>query len=197
MSRLEKVPFWFAVGLVWLFSLVVILGQLQIVIELASGKRLFSGVPISACDLPNFCLNGESEVPFSYVSSASRSLVISEAALVTVVGIAALILGTAVIRHISRGHAFEKRTVRLMGITGLVLVIGGVISGFVSDAATSSVQADSVAFQEAVHPGFGSIVVGEKPMLPLLLFFAGILALALWAAFRQGARMREELDYVI
>ena len=108
----------------------------------------------------------------------------------TVVVIAALILGTAVIRHISRGHAFEKRTVRLMGITGLVLVIGGVISGFVSDAATSSVQADSVAFQEAVHPGFGSIVVGEKPMLPLLLFFAGILALALWAAFRQGARCR-------
>ena len=30
MSRLEKVPFWFAVGLVWLFSLVVILGQLQL-----------------------------------------------------------------------------------------------------------------------------------------------------------------------
>ncbi len=197
MSRLERIPFWFAVALVWLFSLLVVLGQLQTIFELASGKRLFGGAPISACDLPNFCMNGESEVPFEYVSSKSVTLTIFEAALVVIVVIVALIVGTRVIRRISQGRAFDGRTVRLMGVTGIVLGIGGIVSAFVSDAATASVQADSVAFQEDTHPGFGSIAVGVKPMLPLALFFAGVLALALWAAFRQGARMREELDYVV
>ncbi|EPD30979.1 DUF2975 domain-containing protein [Gleimia europaea] len=197
MSRLEKVPFWFAAALVWVFSLLMIAGQTVTVVELLSGKRVFGGTPISACDLPNFCLQGESEVPLSYVSAASIQLAIAEAALIAVVIAAGLIIGTAVIREISRGRAFERQTVRLMGVTGIVLALGGVICGFVSDAARSCLQEDSIAFQEAVHPGSGSIVVGEKPVLAAALFFAGVIALALWAAFRQGARMREELDYVI
>lgn len=197
MSRLEKVPFWFAVALVWVLSLLVIAGQMVTVIELASGKRVFGGAPISACDLPNFCLQGESEVPLSYVSTTSIQLAIAEAALVAVVIAAGLVIGTAVIRAISKGRAFERRTVRLMGVTGIVLVLGGIVCGFVSDAARSALQQDLIAFQEAVHPGSGTLVVGEKPLLAMALFFAGVLALALWAAFRQGARMREELDYVI
>lgn len=197
MSRLEKVPFWFAVVLVWLFSFLVLVGQLQTVVELSTGKHMLGGAPISACDVPNFCMNGESEVPLTYVSSSTIRLAISEAALVALVAAAALVIGTMVIRSISQGRAFDKKTVRLMGITGLVLAVGGFAAVVVADAAFSSVQDDSVAFQEAVHPGYGSILVGVKPMFPMALLFAGILALALWAAFRQGAHMREELDYVV
>ncbi|MDO5048742.1 MAG: DUF2975 domain-containing protein [Actinomycetaceae bacterium] len=197
MSRLEKVPFWFAVGLVWLFSVLVVAGQLEVIFNLVTGKRLFGGAPISACDIPHFCMNGESEVPLSYVSTSTIQLHIAQAAATVLVVLIALVVGTSVIRLIAKGRAFAPVTLRRMGFTGLVLIFGGIVLAVISDAATSATQADSIAFQEAVHPDFGAIAVGVKPMLSFAIVFAGVLALALWAAFRQGARMREELDYVI
>ncbi|MDO5035156.1 MAG: DUF2975 domain-containing protein [Actinomycetaceae bacterium] len=197
MTRWEKVPFWFAVTVVWLLSILVALGQLETVYNFATGRRAFGGAPISACDVPNFCMNGESEVPLEYVSAGTIRWLIASAVGIVIVVVAALLVGTSVIRLIGKGRAFEKKTVRRMGITGLVLLLGGFVTALISDVATSSVEADSVAFQEAMHPGFGTIAVGVKPMLSFALFCAGVLALALWAAFRQGARMREELDYVV
>ena len=76
MSRLEKVPFWFAVGLVWLFSLVVILGgynchracQRQTPLQWRTYKRVRP---------PEFLPKWRVRSPVQHVSSASRSLVIS------------------------------------------------------------------------------------------------------------------------
>lgn len=43
----------------------------------------------------------------------------------------------------------------------------------------------------------GSIVAGHTPTYPSMAILFGLLGFAAWAAFRQGARMREELDGVI
>lgn len=197
MTRWEKVPLWGAVSLIWLGALVLIAGFIDHILALLTGTHPLGLMPVNACDLSHFCTNGESSVPMSWVSAASRYWTVTSETLTVLTLLSALILGTGIIRSISHGRGFAAQTVRRMGIVASILVAGGILSYISKGFADDAISRDSIAFQEAAYPdGFG-IALGGIPTLPAALIFAGILAFALWAAFRQGTRMQEELDHVI
>ncbi|MCM3907669.1 DUF2975 domain-containing protein [Trueperella bernardiae] len=195
MTRWEKILLWGAVAIIWLGTCLLGAGLLDTLVALTVGSHL-GGAPASACDLPYFCMNGESSVPMSWVSSATIGWTVAYDAVVLLTLATALVLGTGVIRRISKAQAFARATLSRMGLVAGLLVAGGVIAYVLGEASSTRISEDSSAFQLATS-GDGATIAAGPDTLGLALVFAGILALAFWAAFRQGARMQEELDYVV
>lgn len=195
MTRWEKIPLWCALAIIWLGTCLLAAGLLDTIIALTAGSHI-GGTPANACDLPNFCMNGESSVPMAWVSSATIAWTVADDAVTVLTLLAALILGTDVIRRISRAQAFAGATLARMGTVAGLLLAGGVLTYVLNKASYAHIVQDTDAFQGATYADGVTIAAGPG-LLPLALVFAGILSLAFWAAFRQGARMREELDYVV
>lgn len=195
MTRWEKIPLWCALAIIWLGTCLLAAGLLDTIIALTAGSHI-GGTPTNACDLPNFCMNGESSVPMAWVSSATIAWTVADDAVTLLTLLGALILGTDVIRRISRAQAFAGATLARMGTVAGLLLAGGVLTYVLNKTSYAHIVQDTDAFQGATYTDGVTIAAGPG-LLPLALVFAGILSLAFWAAFRQGARMREELDYVV
>lgn len=193
---------WASFALAALAGIGMTLGILGPAVNLIAQRRVFgwSDAPLTACDVPNFC--GEPrwiENPPA-LDAVSRSTQLWNAApgfVMTIVILAALALGAIVVRNISRGEPFTPSTVRSLGLASAILVGGGGIGYLVEEAAFSRSLDEASARLAAEMADTGTIIVGTTPMVPSLAVLLGILGLAVWAAFRRGAEMREELDSVI
>ncbi|MEW6912927.1 hypothetical protein V3M44_05665 [Trueperella pyogenes] len=196
MTRWEKIPLWAAVSIIWLGTSFFLLGFLDHLFALATGTHPLGAIPVSACDLSHFCMNGESAVSITWVSPKTIYWTIAYDAAVILTLATALIVGTGVIRRISCGQPFHTATLRRMSTVAGTLMGGGALTFVLNNVAFGHVTRDTTVFQEATYPD-GITITAEPDMLPGAIVFAGILALAFWAAFRQGTRMQEELDYVV
>lgn len=200
---------WIALGMVWLLGIAVIVALLEPALTMLLGRRIIGSGSLTVCDVPNVCVwNGlegtesYAPLPLDAVSRGAQILSAVPGILLAAVTIAVLVLGTRTVRGVSGGRAFAPGTVRDLGLAALLLLVSGVVTYILEE------RAFAVAMEDVSGSGLlGDTVgmyAGVRPMFPMAAVVFGVLVLAAWAAFREGARVtgelaqaREELDGVI
>ncbi|PFG20155.1 DUF2975 domain-containing protein [Serinibacter salmoneus] len=102
--------------------------------------------------------------------------------------------GVAVLGTIGRGRPFDPAVLRGMRRIGFVLSLGGVVAGALDVAANWMLanQLDDL-FTHGPYEG----LVYDGGSWPVAVIVIGVVVLATGAAFREGARMTEELTHVV
>lgn len=99
------------------------------------------------------------------------------------------------LREIGASRAFDAATIRLVRRTGVFLVVGGLLAGALDTTASflfTYTQTGSEGWGATYHAlGFtgGSWPIGQ--------IVVGVVVLAVGIAFRDGARLQDEIDHVV
>jgi hypothetical protein len=118
---------------------------------------------------------------------------------------ATLILGAVlvarILRTIARGDAFAVQVRRTLVALSLTLVGGGLVAGLLDTAALGTViglsSGATLDDGSPFDPMVVSVLGTDLPHWPIMLIVLGVVASALTLAFREGARLREELVGVV
>lgn len=112
----------------------------------------------------------------------------------------AAVLVARMLRTIASGDAFGPGVRRPLGGLSLTLLGGGVLHGLADTAAWWLLLRNLPRLSEERGEGYSSALQGigyDLPDWPVMLIVLGLIAAALTIAFRQGARLREEMAGVI
>lgn len=190
------------IALGWLVALGAVWENGLNALRLLTGRNILGpeGQPLDVCYLPNFCATSgpdETPLPMEAVSHTTRLFSGLASLLMVAVVLVAAYLGTRALLSISNGNAFGTRTVSRLQWAATTLLAGGVVGWFLEETSFSRAN-DEVAQFSAMHAASqGSVTVGMTPFYPTMAVLFGVFTLVAWAALRQGATMREELDHVI
>lgn len=120
--------------------------------------------------------------------SAAPSLLLIAMLLVT-----AIVLGT-IFRHMARGDFFHPGVVLALRVIAVALIGGGIVHGFLDNAAWNAIAAEVMAIQSRSNEAGISL---DKPDIQFGLILLGAVAGALAVAFRRGGELAEEAEGVV
>lgn len=188
------------IALGWLLVLTVAASKAFTVLHMITGKSPLESRAANICDVPNVCVTTGPEgtaLPLEAVSGATRALAAAEGIILIVAIIAAAYLGTRAIVSISRGDAFGSATVRRVRWAASALLLGGALTWILEEMIFDRANDDAAAYLSTHPASEGSVAVDMFADIPAMAVMFGVFTLVAWAALRQGAVMREELDSVI
>lgn len=202
----------FAAGAIIVVLVLALLHDLIQVITISTGRVLFAlggsdgRLPLSA--LPQLLQADLREGSHATLADAALSLRLLAAlpSLVHAVTItAAAILLIGILHRVSLGRPFSGEVLGRWRWLTVVLLAGGVIQSLADTGANIYLSThlgllgaryDSQAAEAFLGGDYSGIGI-NVPQWPISILLAGVIALALGAAFRAGGRLEEEVDGVV
>lgn len=151
---------------------------------------------LPVADMPQFSFAGvddrtimatEISLPVRWLSAAPSLL------LIAMLLVTAIVLGT-IFRHMARGDFFHPGVVLALRVIAVALIGGGIVHGFLDNAAWKAIAAEVMAIQSRSNEAGISL---DKPDIQFGLILLGAVAGALAVAFRRGGELAEEAEGVV
>jgi hypothetical protein len=196
-----------AIAAVWIVVGTSVLVDLMGVITMTTGRVLFTSggadgrLPLSY--LPQFLQADLREGTTGYLIDAPlwfRVLCSSPTLIHAVTIVLAAVVFIHILRGIASGRPFAPSVLRDWSRVSVVLIVGGVLQGLVDTVAGVVIFSLANAGRSMGEHPFGADYSGigvDFPQWPFYMILVGIVAAAIAAAFRSGARLEEEVVGVV